>query len=158
MNQSLIKNWNSVVTNEDEVYILGDVSWGRKKETKEILLQLNGIKYLLKGNHDQIFPETNKEDDVFKWVKNYAEIEDEGRKVVVSHWPIPMMNYQFKNGYMIYGHVHGTRSEQLVKDCIKLIQDNGIPCQMFNAWCGYYNYTPVTLNQMIDFYKKMGMY
>lgn len=158
MNNTLIQNWNSVVNNEDEVYILGDVSWGNLQETKEILIQLKGIKYLIKGNHDQIFPETNKKNEIFQWVKNYAEINDNGRKVVLSHYPIIMYNHQFRNGYMIYGHVHGTLSEIVTRDQIRLAQDNGIPCKIYNAWGGYYNYTPVTLDQMIEVYEKMGYY
>lgn len=48
----LVENWNRVVQPEDIVYILGD--FGEPFVAKH----LNGIKYLIKGNHD-----TYKEED-----------------------------------------------------------------------------------------------
>lgn len=50
MDALLIKNWNSVVSSDDEVYVLGD--FGADKKEAEVLADLNGIKYLVKGNHD----------------------------------------------------------------------------------------------------------
>lgn len=42
MDRYLIKHWNDTVSNEDEVYILGDISWYNTRKTIEILNQLNG--------------------------------------------------------------------------------------------------------------------
>ncbi len=50
MNETTIKNWNSVVSEDDEVYILGD--FGAVNNEQDVLKRLNGIKYLVKGNHD----------------------------------------------------------------------------------------------------------
>lgn len=50
MDEFLIKNWNATVTEKDEVYVLGD--FGADEYEKEILSKLNGLKYLVKGNHD----------------------------------------------------------------------------------------------------------
>jgi len=52
---ALIDNWNSVVTEEDTVYVLGDFFLGGYKRTdriKEILSLLKGKKILIQGNHD----------------------------------------------------------------------------------------------------------
>lgn len=48
--KALIENWNSAVSCEDMVYVLGD--FGGDGSEKEILSKLNGEKYLIKGNHD----------------------------------------------------------------------------------------------------------
>lgn len=54
MNKKLIENWNKKVTDDDTVYILGDVSFkGSKENTISILKQLKGKKILIKGNHDR---------------------------------------------------------------------------------------------------------
>lgn len=53
MHESLINNWNSKITNDDTVYVLGDFSLGRKEETRIILGRLNGRKILIRGNHDK---------------------------------------------------------------------------------------------------------
>lgn len=50
MNEKLIENWNSVVREKDEVYVLGD--FGAEGNETEFLSRLKGTKYLIKGNHD----------------------------------------------------------------------------------------------------------
>jgi predicted phosphohydrolase len=50
------KNWRAAVSDEDTVFVLGDISWGLKFEEAEADLAwihgLPGRKVLLKGNHD----------------------------------------------------------------------------------------------------------
>ncbi|MBE6752421.1 MAG: serine/threonine protein phosphatase [Ruminococcaceae bacterium] len=52
----LMKNWNSVVTENDTVVVPGDISWAmgltNAKKDFEFLNNLNGNKIILKGNHD----------------------------------------------------------------------------------------------------------
>lgn len=53
MNETIIKNFNSVVSKEDHTYHLGDISLNLKpKEVHEILCKMNGSMELYKGNHD----------------------------------------------------------------------------------------------------------
>ena len=54
MDAQLIKNWNRVVKNNDEIYHLGDFAWQvSPTRLKEIMEQLNGHKHLILGNHDK---------------------------------------------------------------------------------------------------------
>jgi len=53
--QTLIKNWNSVVNEDDTVHVCGDFYLGgyrKEQEIKEILSKLKGNKILIQGNHD----------------------------------------------------------------------------------------------------------
>lgn len=52
MNNVLIQNWNATVSNNDIIYHLGDFALGRKDTIMEITSNLNGKKYLIRGNHD----------------------------------------------------------------------------------------------------------
>lgn len=53
MNQGLIDNYNSVVTADDTVLILGDLIMGKKGENvPKYLPMLTGTKILICGNHD----------------------------------------------------------------------------------------------------------
>ena len=61
MNSTLIKNWNSVVDNEDYVYHLGDFGLGTKDELIAIGNKLNGHKILVMGNHDHMSKTAYKE-------------------------------------------------------------------------------------------------
>lgn len=64
MERFLIERHNSVVGKDDDVLFLGDFMWGRKTqaddvfpEMKRILRELNGRKFLIRGNHDYFYPE-----------------------------------------------------------------------------------------------------
>ncbi len=52
MNEKLIECWNKTIHQNDEVYILGDVTMVRPGRATEIITRLKGRKYLLMGNHD----------------------------------------------------------------------------------------------------------
>lgn len=49
MDETLIKNWNEVVSKEDTVLHLGDVFLCGKEKAKQIMSRLNGKKILIKG-------------------------------------------------------------------------------------------------------------
>ena len=72
MNRALIQNWNAVVGRNDEVYILGDLSYkANADDVNAWLKKLSGIKYLIKGNHDKYLNQPEFNQDAFKWVKDY---------------------------------------------------------------------------------------
>lgn len=52
MNEAIIKNWNNMVSEEDTVFLLGDVSLGNTERTLFFTQRLNGQKILVVGNHD----------------------------------------------------------------------------------------------------------
>ena len=54
MNAHILKCWNEIVTNEDDVYFLGDIAFGRGSNSGKYWWEkLNGKKTLIKGNHDR---------------------------------------------------------------------------------------------------------
>ena len=54
MDAEMIRNWQSVVSDNDTVYILGDFCWNNATRWNEILDQLPGYKVAILGNHDQV--------------------------------------------------------------------------------------------------------
>lgn len=52
MNETIIENWNSIVNEDDIVYVLGDVVFGDLDEGKAYLERLHGSIKLVLGNHD----------------------------------------------------------------------------------------------------------
>lgn len=141
MNDTLINNWNKVVKNEDSVYILGDITLSGSRMVYDIISQLKGNKILIKGNHD------------IRWIKDkrfpalelfensqaydYLEIYDKGRKVILCHYPLMTWNKQYQGAYHLYGHIHNNEP---------LIQINN----SFNVGVDVNNYTPVTLDELIE--------
>ena len=85
MNETFIKNWNSKISKEDLVYFVGDFAFCGTEKMTEILRQLNGTKILIKGNHDKK-PELMLKVG-FAEVHDELEIEVDGEKVLMSHYP-----------------------------------------------------------------------
>jgi calcineurin-like phosphoesterase family protein len=81
MHKKLIQNWNSCVTNRDEIYILGDFIFkGSGLEANQLLKKLNGRKYLIKGNHDKFFDDPEFDKTLFEWIKEYYVLNYEKMK------------------------------------------------------------------------------
>lgn len=172
MNEFMIKQWNSRIKKNDEVVILGDFSWGTGEQTEELLKRLNGRKYLIKGNHDLYLKDKNFDESLFVWVKDYAEVHDNRRKVVLCHYPIVCYNGQYRlddNGqpktWMLYGHIHNTHDQDLIDQYAKVVgksshkrigtgEEAPIPFQMINCFCVRSNYIPLTLDKWIEVEKK----
>lgn len=156
MEEKMISNWNSVVSNGDTVYILGDFCWGTEKEWIEILKKLNGNKVLIKGNHDlkQISGKLRK---CFTDIKDYKEIIDNNRRVIMSHYPILCYKRSYDNTvWMLHGHTHNTREQQFVETWTKELKDSHKNKgdnwgQLINVGCmrKYMDYTPKTLDELI---------
>ncbi len=57
MDFKLIENWNSIVEENDIVYILGDIFFGDNwKNLTNKLNRMKGTKHLILGNHDRLNP------------------------------------------------------------------------------------------------------
>ena len=108
MNEVLISNWNKVVTDADRVYILGDFHWGKASEWPAILERLNGAKELIRGNHDLKMPLPPFVKKYFQDVKDYKEIKDGDKNIVLCHYPMPMFKNMYYGWFHLYGHVHMT--------------------------------------------------
>ena len=52
MNEAIIERFNSIVTNNDELYLLGDCILGDIEQNIEYLKRLNGKIHIILGNHD----------------------------------------------------------------------------------------------------------
>lgn len=169
MDQHMIRQWNSRVRHGDEVVILGDLCMSKKaKEAEDIIRQLKGKKYLIIGNHDYYLGDKEFDRSLFKWIEPYNELNDDRRKIILSHYPVFCYDGQYRrNGdgvpktYMLYGHVHNTFDEVLVNEFIMQTRAcrresrgsdelQSIPCQMINCFCMFSDYVPLTLDEWIE--------
>ena len=166
MNERLIERWNSVVSCNDTVYILGDFIWKRDNSLwQEIVPKFNGRKNLIVGNHDirkeNFLIATRK---LFDKIEALTEIHDLGRNVILCHYPIPFGRHDYNNNvYMLYGHLHDTYEEQFMQQFRKIIKEGTPPKDIsavpkgnfYNVGCmmPWMNYTPRTLDEIISGYE-----
>ena len=103
MHNIMIKNWNDTVTEDDDVYVVGDfISTNDEIKIQTIVNALKGKIHLIVGNHDHINKEYLKEHTKVD-VIDYTIILDDFW--IVSHEPMYVtMASPYAN---IFGHVHG---------------------------------------------------
>ncbi len=150
MNAALAERWNAVVKPEDTVYVLGDMFWCKPDEAVPVLKTLNGTKFLVKGNHDRVKNEAFREQ--FADIREYMEISDDGRMLVLCHYPIPCFRNHFYGWYHLYGHVHNSCEYQMMEhDRFVMWELHHRKCAMYNvgAMMPWMDYTPRTLDQIL---------
>lgn len=132
MNEKIIENWNSVIKNVDDVYVLGDISFTSKSNTEKILERLKGNLYWINGNHDGHSIATKY--DRFLWRKDYHELivqnkdAHKGRELsVLFHYPIEFWNGKHHGTPHFHGHSHGSLGKNYK---IRRI-DVGVDCNNF---------------------------
>lgn len=147
MHEKIIKNWNSVVDKNDDVYILGDFAW-KNDIGLEILKQLKGNKFLILGNHDRLNADLEKQ---FVWVKEMETIKDGENHVVLCHYPIAHWRNADYGYIHLYGHIHTGRDSRPFEEYKAEMRKRDIPYRCYNVGCmmPYMNYTPRTLGEII---------
>lgn len=73
MDRALITNWNSRVTDNDDVYIIGDFVYRSDKAVSWYCKQLRGRKHLILGNHDKL---TDEDKEYFVSIEKMMHITD----------------------------------------------------------------------------------
>ena len=140
MDKTIIDNWNSVVTDEDDVWILGDLIY-KAKDPIVYLKQLKGKKHLIVGNHDK-FARNNVFRKYFVSIDDYKEVVDDNTRIIMFHYPIAEWNGYFRNSVHLFGHIHNSKNEAY--DTMKQRKN----CYNVGADClGFF---PRTLKQIID--------
>jgi calcineurin-like phosphoesterase family protein len=91
MDIGLIRRWNETATDDDTVWVLGDLAMGRIEESLEKASDLRGNKILIPANHDRCWP--GGKPDWKDWVPRYEKAGFE----IVFHEPgnvvtIPVLN------------------------------------------------------------------
>jgi len=150
----IINQWNDVVGVDDDVWILGDISWYSALKTVNIMKRLNGKKHLCIGNHDHKLIKSADVQQQFVEIVDYKEISfGDGTGVVLCHYPIPCYNKHFYNWYHLYGHVHATFEWTMIEDFQNQMREqHQKKSQMYNVGCmmKYMNYRPRTLEEILE--------
>lgn len=147
--ETIIANWNEVVTPEDDVYVLGDLMLGDAEWGKKCVSRLNGHIHLIRGNHDtdrrwnEIYPTIPNIVELWGWATliNYRKYH-----FYLSHFPTLTGNLEKESLHQmtlgLFGHTHS-------KD--KFFEDRPY---MYNVALDANNNTPVLLDDIIDHMKE----
>ena len=84
--ETIVKNWNSIIKPEDEVYHLGDVMLINNEKGIEYLKSLNGKIHLILGNHC-----TDTRIELYKTCPNIISI-DYAKEIKIGKYYLNMKN------------------------------------------------------------------
>jgi calcineurin-like phosphoesterase family protein len=107
MNEAMVREWNDLIEPTDLVYILGDVAFLPAQKAAEYMNRCNGTKILVEGNHDRKTLNDPTFRKCFKEVHKYLDINYNGTKVVMFHYPIAEWDQMHRGAVHFHGHLHG---------------------------------------------------
>lgn len=142
MDEALIANWNSRVTDRDDVWIIGDFAFRAAVSAEVYLKNLKGHKHLVKGNHDHTWMKNLDVRRYFESVNEIAELRLDGKHIVMCHYPMMSWNKSHYGSYLIYGHIHDDTSLWFWP----MIRDND---HMLNAGVDVNGFCPVTFDELV---------
>lgn len=110
--EAVIRNWNSIVGPNDDVYHLGDVMLGDNDYGMKCLSRLNGNIHLVLGNHD-----TDTRIELYESCPNIveivhaAQIKYKKNYFFLCHYPVITANYDDQKAWAkhlinLHGHTH----------------------------------------------------
>ncbi len=159
MDAELIRRWNAKVNPGDLVYVLGDMIWKtRNDDAPSLIKSLNGQIILIKGNHDR-FLHNSKAKAALAGIKDYDDIcvkleNGETRRCILSHYFIPMYNGHRFQAIHLHGHSHRTEEAVMELTIARALNNEGYKNEIYNVGCMYWNYEPVTLDEILAYYEK----
>lgn len=161
MSTSLINNWNSVVGDDDYVFVLGDLFWFNDSHSiKRVLSQLRGKIYIIPGNHDKMESYYRVDDPRIVICSDIVnlfveETEADGtvkhHQFVLSHYPQTTWTHRDRGAYNLFGHIHSKAGRE------GLDQDLILHWNQCDVGVDFWNYTPVcweTLKHKFDTQKQ----
>jgi calcineurin-like phosphoesterase family protein len=135
MNQTMLENWNKTVRQNDIVFFLGDLVCGKGSRHPDYWLkQLNGIVYIIRGNHkDKMI--SRKENVYDELIVKYKD-----QKFFLAHNPAKVPA-EWKD-WAICGHHHNNKPDEfsLVNKKIKRI----------NVGVELIDYMPIEINELLS--------
>lgn len=141
MHNAIDSGWLERVRPEDVVFVLGDVSFWPRDRTQEFLRVLPGTKILIRGNHDRS-PRVMSQLGFAAVLEELVIWEPDTKKYVfLSHKPTPAGIWKGRAELALCGHVHTDWITRL---------DGREGHQTINVGVDQWNFTPVTLRQMLD--------
>lgn len=106
MNKVIVERFNSRVTEEDQVWILGDLTLGNLEDAEPLLKSLRGQIHVILGNHD-----TDRRRAFYEslgWDCQYATLIKYNKwRFYLSHYPTLTQNEnEVRPLWNLHGHIH----------------------------------------------------
>ena len=158
MNRELINNWNSVVTDDDIVFHLGDFCFGSKNQWKKFREKLNGKIYLIQGNHDredEIYCEGFESIDDIVQLGYYDEETEGWATLILCHYCLTTWPGQWKGALHCFGHSHTSPNSKSQSDH-DYISNRALPS--YDVGVDNNNFTPISYEELKVIFTQQLLY
>lgn len=142
MNQHLVEQWNSTVSEGDVVFVLGNLAWD--PETAEIILpQLNGLIFALQGEFDKAIQDVENSPSV------NVEYLTEGIKLApevmmcLSYWPLGEWPGKKKGWTSVIGYPNKKYRASHKQNVL-------------NVACDFWNFKPVDAKSVLGLFDELN--
>lgn len=155
MDSELISRWNAKVGKGDLVYVLGDFIWKSSSSEAHVLIKsLNGQIILIKGNHDRFLHNASAK-NALAGIKDFDDIcvtlnDGSKRRCILSHYFMPFYIGHRYGAIHLHGHSHTTEESKDEREIIERLKEKGYNPKIYNVGCMYWDYEPVTLDEIIS--------
>jgi len=123
----IIQNWNRLIQLDDVVFHLGDLALARKADVKELVGQLSGQIFMLRGNHDRFSRTFYQNLGITLLPDPYEMHHPVGQKLIFSHRPILPLEPYILN---LHGHIHNNPTPKLGSQHINM----SVEVQEYRPW------------------------
>lgn len=153
MDEALVRNWNSRIGVDDDVYVLGDLFYRMKADPPAVLDRLSGRKHLIVGNHDHTWISRVPLERHFVSVDDLLVLKEEGRIMVLCHYPLLSWPHKEHGSWCIFGHIHNSCTSGPEWDLIRSSP------YMLNAGVDVNAFVPVSFDELVrnnETFKRTG--
>lgn len=154
MHETLIRNWNSVVSNDDTVFYLGDLSHRCRPEVvKEFVDQLKGKIHCILGNHDRYrdLSRLGRFEKIYEYGTDVSIKDDDANRgyqdIVLCHYAVLSWNKQHHGAWHLHGHSHQSITKNPDMEWY-------YKRKVIDAGCNGWDYTPISYVQLKDIMSK----
>lgn len=141
MNETIIKNWNHTLNDNDDIYIIGDLFY-KGGDPVPILKRLKGKKHLIAGNHDGVLLKNPVARKFFVEINDILTIWEDKQMIVLCHYPMIEWNGYFRGSVLLYGHIHNNTKN----DTYQIMKNRK---NAYNVGADILGFTPRTLQETI---------
>ena len=159
MHSVLLRNWNSVVSPEDIVFYLGDLSLGKRDNTSKWFMgSVNGKIHFILGNHDEMkdIVNLNRFESIHPYGCEILVKDDDVKskrgsngyqQIILSHYPILSWNRAHHGSWHLHGHSHQSLTKSDIgKEYYKR--------KVIDIGCNGWDYTPQSYEQIKEVMSK----
>ena len=154
MDAELVRRWNVKVQPGDLVYVLGDLIWRSRTDDAYTLIRSIMGRSFSSRETTIVFFHNAKAKNALAGVKDYDDIsvtleDGTARRCILSHYFIPMYDGHRYGAIHLHGHSHVTDEVAIERDIAKRLNGAGYLNEIHNVGCMYWNYAPVTLDEIL---------